>query len=188
MERVMNQFEQNFFNQMCEKEVWKRISGGDDIIWNVELLEKYKDKLDWKELSSNTDVHWNIEKVDRFIQLIDFDELSGAICYSRYNYSKSHCDVVEIIRKHSNKFNWNKLSEGELPSSMSLLEEFKDKWDWKEIISNRNIKWDTSLFNRYRNYIPIVNIEDFTRSELFDCLMNQRKLMQIGEILGSKTL
>lgn len=186
MEQLMNQFEQNFFNQMCEKEVWKRISGSDDVIWNVELLEKYKEKLDWKELSSNCDIHWSLEMVDRFVKYINFEELSGSITFSRYNSLKSHCDIVEIVRKYANRFNWSKLSEGELPTSMATLEEFKDKWDWKEIINNGYIKWDSSLFNRYRNYIPIINLDDFTHSELFDNLINQQKQIVVGEILKSK--
>jgi hypothetical protein len=65
-----------------------------------------------------------------------------------------------------------------------VIEQFIDKWDWKELIENREINWNFKLFERFKRYIPIADFSHFKQSTLWDKLVEIEERIITGKILA----
>lgn len=59
--------------QMMDTEAWGNVSG--DFPFSEAQLEKYADKLDWKEVSGNTNIFWSVQMLEKFKRRIDWTAL-----------------------------------------------------------------------------------------------------------------
>lgn len=101
--------------------------------FNLQLLEKYEDKLDWKKLSTNENVEWSISLIEKFA-----DKLSWGDTY--YSYST---EPIEGL-----------LTNSSMPWNAELIRKFQDRFDimyWKHISQNENIKWSISSLNEFKH-------------------------------------
>lgn len=71
MEPITNN---EFLNSVLETEAWKEISQSESL--SMAMLEKLADKLDWEEVSGNTNVIWTVEGINKFANRIHWDEFS----------------------------------------------------------------------------------------------------------------
>lgn len=70
MEPIANN---EFLNSVLEAEAWKEIS--DHESFSMEMLEKYADKLDWEEISENSNIIWTLDGITKYanrLNWIDF--------------------------------------------------------------------------------------------------------------------
>lgn len=63
--------------QMMDTEAWGNVSG--DFPFSEAQLEKYADKLDWKEVSGNTNIFWSVQMLEKFKRRIDWTALSRCL-------------------------------------------------------------------------------------------------------------
>lgn len=63
--------------QMMDTEAWGNVSG--NFPFSEAQLEKYADKLDWKEVSGNTNVFWSVQMLEKFKRRIDWTALSCSL-------------------------------------------------------------------------------------------------------------
>ncbi len=174
-------FEEEFFMKIREKEAWKNISKNEDLPWSIKLIEKYVDKLDWEELSQNDGVKWDSELIEKFKRFIDWKALSGNIINGHYQTSSFDWG---LIKKYEGYWDWYELSTSSYYLPMEIIEQFADNWVWKELIDNRDIKWNYELFERFKNYIPISDFENLQHSQLWDKLIKIDEQIITGKILA----
>lgn len=162
---IESSFEQEIINQMYQRDVWKNISGSDEIIWTLELLIKYEDKIDWKELSKNIEIEWTVEIIEHFKTKLDFKKLSISMFQRSYRINKK--DNILVIRKYPDLFDWSELSKYELPIYNNVIDEFLTYWDWEELIDNHNVHWTKKMYKKYFFYLRHISLSTITDSRLW---------------------
>lgn len=158
---TMNPITNNqFLAAIIEEAAWKELSRKGE--WTMDVLEKYQGKVDWEEISSNSDVMWTVEGVNKFISKINWEDFS--------RYCPEYLITEDNLLRFKNNWNWSQLSNRtELYNNWSLLDKVTDMVDWKEIISNWNIKNPVQFFKRYENFIPMFQFQD---SRLWDDIVD----------------
>ena len=173
---------EDFLKRIREKEVWKKISANDDIPWDMNLLEKYADKLDWEELCENDRVNWNEEMLERFRYNIDWDILSKNLFSERTYWSPLR--DLSILKKFERYWNWQKISKSFTDFPVEIIEQFANRWDWRELIDNKNINWSFEMFERFKKYILLTDMDVLFRSEMWDQLVEIDEKILTGKILA----
>ena len=149
--------------QMMETEAWSNISG--DLQFSEVQLEKYADKLDWQEVSGNTIIFWTIQMLKKFKRKIDWTVFSQTIqeenvsaellekFKDNWNWeelSKNSCLTPEIIDQFADYINWKALINNYSLSEQIATEEFvrkysdripacdfKDSLIWRKLVENK---------------------------------------------------
>lgn len=161
-----------FLAAMLEEAAWKEVSSKEG--WTMEALEKYQDKVDWKEISSNSDVMWTVDGISKFMGKIIWEEFSR-------NCPEYLLTEDNLLRFKGN-WNWSQLSRrSELYNNWALLDMVTDLVDWKEIITNWDIKFPIQFFKRYEKYIPMSQFQD---SSLWDDFVRAMRDNLKGTIAG----
>jgi len=183
MESKMSQnFEMEFIDSIKERDAWKKISANEEIPWSEKLISKYADQLEWNELSENTSINWTVEMLEKYKNRINWDGLSE----SRFDsyYGPTNYNVWSLIKPFVLHWNWTKLSKCRCNIPTDIVAEFADYWNWKELINNDRIKWSEELFLKFKHYIPVSNIEDFIKSELWDKIVSNKANILLGKVLS----
>lgn len=111
------------------------------IKWDINILRKYKHKLNWKEICSSNSIVWTEGLLTEFDNFIDWEILSSS---SNINWR------LELILCFENKIKWDVLSENfNFPWDLSLLKRFRDKVDWERICRNESIVWTEELLEEF---------------------------------------
>jgi hypothetical protein len=71
------------------------------VLWNFDLINKYKNEFDWSGLSRNSSVLWDFENIEKFSEFIDFESLC-------YNPSLKICK--KLLKEYKNKLDWYAIS------------------------------------------------------------------------------
>jgi hypothetical protein len=170
-----NHFNEEFFANVRETEVWKQLSEDRDFVWTDTLIERYQGKIDWKLLSSNSNVQWTGAMLEKYKDKLDWEALSYSNCH--YLFS------AEMLRKFSSRWNWSRLSSNSsVKWTMDKVDEFKDLIDWEEFVD----EWydeQTALdfFERFKEYLPVATLQ---QSRLWRTIIEIYKERLIEEILS----
>lgn len=127
--------------QMMDTEAWGNVSG--DFPFSEAQLEKYADKLDWKEVSGNTNIFWSVQMLEKFKRRIDWTALSR--CLQEENVS---AELLEKFKDNWNweelsDNNWScceKLATEEFIRKYSdriPACDFKDSRLWREMVEKK---------------------------------------------------
>jgi hypothetical protein len=171
-----NKFNEEFFADVREREVWKLLCGDSNFIWTEALIDRYQDNIDWKRLSGNSGVQWTTSMLEKYRDKIDWETLSGGS--NEYLYS------VENLRKYSAKWNWSELSSNSSVNwTIEKVEEFKDLLNWDSLINlwRNNEFYTLAFFEKYKDYFPVSSL---LNSALWDTIIEIYKNRLIGEILS----
>ena len=79
----------------------------------------------------------------------------------------------EFMAKVLEEKAWKELS-GELPWTEQLLEKYKDKVDWKEISTNRNIVWTVPMIEKFKRHIDWDCLSGSDNDHLFTAELLER--------------
>lgn len=71
----------------------------------------------------------------------------------------------EFMEKILNDAAWRELS-GDFPWTEQLLEQHKDKVDWKSISSNREILWTPSMLDKFKSRLDWASLSDTSSQTL----------------------
>lgn len=138
---------------------WNELSKNPGIYWDFDFVEKYKDHLDWKYVKVNRYLNWDEELIEKYSEYIfssesienfkDFKNCPHSIgdYVNDYEFelNKNIKWSVSLIEKFSDKWNFKYLSyclDINLPPS--LIEQYIDKWDLNELQKNDSIKLEFS--------------------------------------------
>lgn len=164
-----------------------------------EFMQKIMDKEAWKELSNN--FNWSETLLEKYQNKENWDEISK---------NRSIRWTVPMIQKFKNRINWDSFSEYIDEDSLtdSILDTFKDKWNWHKLSSNGGVTlsydlldkyadlWDweeiidryynnyfegqgIEFYERYKEHIPAAKVQN---SRLWYEIVSQQKRQLIAEI------
>ena len=164
-----------------------------------EFMQKIMNEEAWKELSN--DFNWSETLLEKNQDKVNWDEISG---YRSIRWT------IPMIQKFKNRINWETFSEyiGDESLTESILETFKDKWNWHKLSSNGEVSlsydlldkyadlWDweevidryynnffegraIEFYERYKEHIPVVKVQN---SRLWQEIVCQQKRQLIAEI------
>ena len=127
--------------QMMDTEAWGNVSG--DFPFSEAQLEKYADKLDWKEVSGNTNIFWSVQMLEKFKRRIDWTALSCSLqeenvsaellekFKDNWNWeelSDNNCLTPELIDQFADYINWKALINNWSCCEKLATEEFIRKY------------------------------------------------------------
>ena len=164
-----------------------------------EFMQKIMNEEAWKELSE--DLNWSEAMLEKYQDKVDWNEISenSNIRWtvpmiqkfkSRINWESISENIDEktmtesILETFKDKWNWHKLSSNErLSLSYDLLDKYADLWDWEEIINRyRNNVFEgqaIEFYERYKEHIPAAKLQN---SRLWYEIVDQQKRQLISEI------
>jgi len=169
-------FNEDFFANVREMEIWKRLSNDSSFVWSETLIDRYQDKIDWKSLSENSNVQWSASMLEKYKHKLDWRALSSGSCQGVYS--------SENLKKFSSRWDWSELSSNSsVQWTMEKVEEFKDLIDWGKIIDMgwREDLYTLDFFEKYKAYFPVSSLQ---QSRLWDAIMDICKDKLIEEILA----
>ena len=163
------------------------------------IVSQELNKEAWKKLSR--EFKWNEELLHKYRGEIDWAVLSentemlwtasilenfkGYIDWKGLStYAPGGLLTPKIIEHFADRWDWRELSDNSnLKLSYALLDKFTDKWDWERIINRwRNEELYTPDFlERYKEFIPV---EEFKSSNLWYALVEKRFDELVQEIMG----
>lgn len=189
-----SRFEDEFLKKMRESDVWKKLSESEDLNWTEALIDKYANQWDWEGLCNNRNIPWTESLIEKYKNRIHWENLTNTLfrCYPRYLRLssidiKSNDEVITLLKKFSDYWNWNKISrQAELNFTPELIDSFTNKWVWKELIYNSDVKWNYQLFDRFRLYIPLLDFDNLKRSSLWSALVATDLKILTGKILSGQ--
>lgn len=176
--------EEEFLKLIREKEVWDSLSKSDRIPWSEKLIEKYIDKWNWSELCANENIPWNDNLIEKFKYKIDWDSLSENLFDHGFRCQATSSTNWILLKTFEAYWNWHKLSEYVQSIPNKVLELHADKWNWKELIDNRNMTWSYENFNEFKRYIPFSDFDNLKRSALWEKLVEHDEAILLGKILA----
>jgi hypothetical protein len=171
-----SKFNEEFFAEVREIEVWKMLSEDRHFVWTEALIDRYQDRVDWKRLSGNSNVQWTAPMLEKYKDKLDWEKLSDGSC--EYLFS------TENLRKYRSRWNWSTLtSNSSVCWTLEKIEEFKDILDWNALINSyRDDFFSLNFFEKYKEYIPVAS---FQNSSLWDTILEIYKKKLIEEILSN---
>lgn len=124
------------------KGIWS-LSTNVGIPWNNDLISKYSTKWNWNRLSWNEGIKPDLNMVDSFKDKWNWKGLS---------LNKSIHNNQNIIQKYPNKLQLN-ISPVVIDKPKNLteniIEEYRDKWDWKQLSWDEELPWSLKLIVKY---------------------------------------
>ena len=163
------------------------------------IVSQELNKEAWKKLSR--EFKWNEELLRKYCGEIDWEVLSSntemlwsaSILENFKNYidwkglsiyAPTALLTPKIIEQFADKWDWRELSDNSnLKLSYALLDKFADKWDWERIINHWNSDelYTPDFFERYKEFIPA---SEFQNTNLWDALVEKRFDELEEEIMG----
>lgn len=162
-------------------------------------MQKIMNEEAWKELSN--DFNWSEALLEKYQDKVNWDEISGnrsirwtipmiqkfknRINWETFSEYISEESLTEsILETFKDKWNWHKLSSnGEVSLSYDLLDKYADLWDWEEVIDRYYNNFIEShaieFYERYKEHIPVVKVQN---SRLWQEIVCQQKRQLIAEI------
>ena len=164
-----------------------------------EFMQNIATEEAWKELSS--DFAWSEAMLEKYQDKVDWDEISEnrnvrwtipmiqkfqkKINWEKFSdYANENILTETIIEAFKDKWNWHNLSNnGNVPMTDELLEKYADRWDWEQIIDNYcdNLydKRAIELYEKFKAYIPVSKLQN---TRLWSSIVEQRAKQLIEEI------
>ena len=164
-----------------------------------EFMQKIMNEEAWKELSG--DFNWSDTLLEKYQDKVNWDEISrnriirwtipmiqkfkNRINWETFSeYIGDESLTESILETFKDKWNWHKLSSnGEVSLSYDLLDKYADLWDWEEVIDRYYNNFfegrAIEFYERYKEHIPVVKVQN---SRLWQEIVCQQKRQLIAEI------
>jgi hypothetical protein len=162
-----------------------------------EFLKAVMEEAAWKEVSRSkalsmknleeykNKLHWDeISENDNILWTVE--GLRKFAIYLDWNEFSDNCPQAliceSVLNEFKNFWDWKKLSQrSEFFDNWTLLEKFADKVDWATIIDSYHLERCTEFFDRFHDYIPMSKLSD---SRLWDKMVEERADAILSEIAG----
>jgi hypothetical protein len=170
-----------------------------EILNQNEFLKAVLEEAAWKEISGSKAL--SMSTLEEFKNKLDWNEVSanddilwtleGLRKFAKYlNWSKfsESCPqgliCESVLNEFINFWDWKELSQrSEFFDNWTLLEKFADKVDWSTIINCYYLERCTEFFEKFHDYIPMTKLND---SRLWDKMVDERADAILSEIAGVK--
>lgn len=166
-----------------------------------EFMQNIVTEEAWKELSE--DFNWSESLLEKYQDKLDWSLVSGnnnirwtipmiekfqkKLDWDKLSETLDEDELTEtMIETFKNKWNWHELSgNNSVNLTHELLEKYADQWDWEQIIGRygRNIYDDNGIdfYERYKDYIPVSKLQG---TYLWREIIGQEKKQLIETIIA----
>lgn len=130
-------------NTLLGQGFWTNLSKNQQLEWDADLIEEFKDLWRWDILSANESINLEHLLLGKFKDIWSWGTLS-----KRQNNSWSS----DLIRSFKEEWDWEALSENiHLPWSKNFIEEFEEWWVWEKLSLNQGVDINDSLLLTYED-------------------------------------
>jgi hypothetical protein len=125
--------------------------------FNLQNLQKVKEKVNWKFISNNQNILWSLEFVKEYEDKLYFDLLdwTNHEDSERPGLSSNPKISIEIIEKYKNELNWEMLSSNFNFSNLDIdevLERESFLWNWNDLYYNLTLpSWNETFIEKHKN-------------------------------------
>lgn len=124
-----------------------------------DFMQQIANEQAWKELSG--DFSWTETLLEKYQDKVDWQEVV------------ENCDIqwtIPMVQKFKNLIDWKRFSSYASENFLTeeTLETFKDKWDWKELSSNRSLNLTEELLEKFIDKWDWKEIISYCHEELFE--------------------
>lgn len=164
-----------------EKIDWNVICQGTNL--KDRHLEIFSDVIDWNALSSNNRFDWSESVINTYIDKINWKVFTECL-----STMETPSEIQTAFRKKVLSLYTHKLDFGILSSNDSLvftaeiIEEYKERWNWAEIINNPAIEWHKFMLKKYDKYISTISPEQLRVSYMWTILIGHDVNMLIRQL------
>jgi hypothetical protein len=149
---------------------WNVICQGTNL--NNNHLAGYAEFINWDTLSSNNRFTWSETFVNANIDKINWKVFTECMATVESPSIVQTAFRKKILSLYSNKLDFNVLSANDsLDFTLHIIEKYKKRWNWAEIINNPAIEWDESMLKKYDKYISTLPHEDIKVSYMWASLI-----------------
>lgn len=158
------------------------MSSNKNIDWNINIIERFKEKLNWRLFASNEGVTWTDKIIEKFEKELDSEynirnsNMSERLLWSYDKYEEKNSDwkilssnhsvqwSESLIDKHSNKLYWDILKNNiSLPWSLNFICKYSENLNessiiWDILKTDINDELIHTIFMKIKNANPIINI------------------------------
>jgi len=140
---------------------------------------KYPSYIDWKVVSGNINFIWNRSFINKHLEQIDWQVFSESSFGGTQN-SRQEAFRTKILHLYGKRLDLFLLSGNYfLLFTPDVIEKYKEKWNWHELINNPYIEWNMDMFEKYDSCISkTVSPDEFRSSYLSFKLMKQELVKQ----------
>ena len=145
-----------------------------------EFLIKYDKFINWDAISANHNLIWNRQFIEIHSDLINWQVFSQNSFHGSLD-SRQDAFRKKIVYLYGDKLDLFLLSENyDLTFTPDVIEKYKDKWNWHELINNFRIEWNLEMFEKYDCYISkAVSPDELSNSHLV-YLLTKNELRKYG--------
>ena len=143
-----------------------------------EFMQQVAKDAAWKELSS--DFSWSETLLEKYQDKVDWNEISSnrkiqwtipmiRKCKRRINWhlfsdlSNDELFTESVIEAFKDNWDWHVLSSNQMIDfSEEIFDKFLDRWDWNEIVNRYTevVVCGIDFFERYKDYIPVSTLQE----------------------------
>jgi len=150
---------------------WTVICQGTNL--NNTHLTDYSDFIHWDTLSSNNRFIWSETFVNAHIDKINWKVFTECLATVETPSIVQTAFRKKILSLYANKLDFNILSTNEsLDFTPEIIEKYKKRWNWAEIINNPAIEWGELMLKKYDKYISIISPEQLRLSYMWTNLID----------------
>jgi len=164
-----------------------------------EFMQNIATEEAWKELSSG--FNWSEALLEKYQDKVNWDDISEnrnirwTIPMIQKFQKKINWEIFSriadentltksVIETFKDKWNWHNLSNnGSVPMTDELLEKYADRWDWEQIIDSYSQSvYDRraiEFYEKFKDYIPVSKLQN---TYLWRCIVEQRAKQLAEEI------
>ena len=146
-----------------EKVNWKFISNNQNILWSLEFVKEYEDKLyfDLLDWSNHQDSERPGLSSNPKISIEIIEKYKNQLNWEMLssNFNFSNLDIDEVLERESFLWDWYYLSNNDtLPWNENFIEKYKSKLNWTELCSNSKVNWTESFIKKHNNKLDWINL------------------------------
>lgn len=163
-----------------------------NVIWNFELIEKLKERLNWSYISSYEYLEWTPLLLQLYKQHLVFSLQKTGWQKSGTNANGSTFSILHFHEYPPNPFSY---LVGSISSSCFIVwtEEIIDSviecWDWEELSGNVSVKWNAHLINKYKSFVNFDSLSQNTNVEwTFEILFKYENSLNWKKLSGNPSL
>ncbi|MEI6556135.1 MAG: hypothetical protein WCL70_11130 [Paludibacter sp.] len=169
-----NHFERADFDLLLKRYMdkldWRIICQGTNL--NNNHLIDYADFIHWDTLSSNSRFTWSDTFVNEYIDKINWKVFTECLATVKTPSVVQNVFRNKVLDLYANKLDFGILSANDsLDFTPDIIEKYKKRWNWAELINNPAIEWDEAMLKKYDKYISQITPEELKVSFLWTSLI-----------------
>lgn len=143
------------FDKFKDKLHWKFISGNEYLPWTEQFIEKFKDYWKWYYLSGNRGINWTLVMMEKYKDMFNIDRYRKGNDELWLDRDDPFDLPTPASQKENRLYSGNPVDFARLSFNEetlwteSIIDRYKDQWNWESLSDNKALPWSDELIDRY---------------------------------------